>query len=493
VSSIFLSYSSADVDDAVRIKAALEARDFLAVFRDKDPDQGIPPGTLWLSELFANIDRAEVVVFFASERSLTSAWCQTELAYAVARGKFVVQVARTAVAVHPLLRDRQAIGPIDDVTALVEALVTGLKQTGHLSDDPFTWDPNKSPYPGLRRFTEDEAAVLFGRDAERTQVLDRLARPLLRSILVVGPSGSGKSSFIRAGVLRRLRRQKGMTPVRVDEPGVDPWGRVAAALEAEDPRINAASLIEGTSTFAMAVDRIVARDSGRIVLFIDQAEDLVSRASPEQVVDLAERLGSIDRDRLALIFALRSASLEAWLRDPVLGALTPGDPILVQPLDRNGLRDVIVKPANLAGIRFEPPELVDTIVEDTGDGRALPLLAALLEELTRGHTRQHPAVVTPERYNEVGGVAGIIKHRAAAATDWIREELRLGEDAAVNAYLRLVDVDDEGQAIRTEVAVDELPKGEVDILSAFVRERLVTRDRRIAVGVSGSNRNKVTQ
>jgi hypothetical protein len=101
--------------------------------------------------------------------------------------------------------------------------------------------------------------------------------------------------------------------------------------------------------------------------------------------------------------------------------------------------------------------------------------------------------VTPERYNEVGGVAGIIKHRAAAATDWIREELRLGEDAAVNAYLRLVDVDDEGQAIRTEVAVDELPKGEVDILSAFVRERLVTRDRRIAVGVSGSNRNKVTQ
>jgi hypothetical protein len=189
---------------------------------------------------------------------------------------------------------------------------------------------------------------------------------------------------------------------------------------------------------------------------------------------------------------LRSASLEAWLRDPVLAALTPGDPILIQPLDRNGLRDVIVKPANLAGIRFEPPELVDTIVEDTGDGRALPLLAALLEELTRGHTRTDPAVVTPERYKQVGGVAGIIKHRAAAATDWIREELRLGEDAAVNAYLRLVDVDDEGQAIRTEVAVDELPKGDVDILTAFVRERLVTRDRRVRFGAADSSRDQVS-
>ena len=170
MSSFFLSYSSKNLKDAVRIQELLEARGNVAVFRDKDADKGIPPGAKWLSELFANINRAEVVVFLASPDSLASAWCQTELAYAIARGKYVVPICRVAVSAHPLLRDRQVLGPINRLATLVDQLLAGLARTGHGSDDSFTWDPNASPYPGLRSLQEGHAAVFFGRDVERVGI-----------------------------------------------------------------------------------------------------------------------------------------------------------------------------------------------------------------------------------------------------------------------------------------------------------------------------------
>ena len=485
MTAIFLSYSSADAADAIQIKSLLKSRGYIAIFRDKDPGTGIPPGANWLSELFVNVERADVVVFLGSAASIASSWCQTELAYAVVRGRYIVQINKEAVATHSLLRDRQAIGPADALAALADQLVHGLTAMGYSSEDSDGWDPNVSPYPGLRRLTENDAAILFGRDAERTLILNRLADPKARSVLVVGPSGCGKSSLIRAGVLRRLQRRPGMIVLPVVEAGDDPFGRIAAAFRHVDAGIEAGSIAADEKGIARAVDQLVASGTARVVLFIDQAEDLVSRTPSDQLVDLAGRLDAIDRDRLAIIVALRSASLEPWLRNEALADLTPDDPIWVKPLDLAGLREVIVRPAELAGIRFEPPEVVDTILDATGDGRALPLLAALLEELTRGHTREHPAKITPERYEEVGPVADIIKRWAEAATTSIRADLHLDEAAAVNAYLRLVEIDEDGQAIRSEVAVKDLPPADRGIFAAFEEQRLVTRDRRTTGGAAG--------
>jgi WD40 repeat protein len=469
MSSIFLSYSSADVADAIRLQELLEARRYV-VFRDKDAGEGIPAGTKWASELFLNLDRADIVVFLASATSLKSPWCHTELAVAVARSKYVVQIGTTHQKRHPVLADREAIGPAD-LEPLVDLLVSDLTRVGFPPGDSFQWDPNRSPYPGLTRFEDDHAAVLFGRDREIAAVMDALGRPSPAPVLVVGPSGTGKSSLIRAGVVPRLQHQSGTTVLSVVEPGAVPLQRLGAAIHALDPASDG-----DPASLGAAVDRVVAGGARRVVLILDQAEDLLSRTPAQDAVELVRLLRTVDRDRLAIVVVLRSASLDPWIRHPTLGPLTPADPIWVRPLDRNGMREVVVGPARLAGIKFDPESLVETILNDAGQGLALPLLAALMEELTEGHSRVTPTVITTERYETVGPVARVIERRAQAAVEDVRTELGRPEASVVDAYLRLAEVDEHAQLVRDELPVDELTPEVRSIFEVLERHRLVTRD-----------------
>jgi len=490
LSSIFISYSSKDVGSGRRLRDLLEARGYATVFRDRDEERGIPAGTKWATELFSNLDRSEIVVFLASTASLKSPWCHTELAVAVARGKHVVQVAQTKVPTHPLLTDRQTIPPEADLERLIDKLVAALSRVGFPPGDPFTWDPNRSPYPGLRRLDTDHAAVFFGRDPERALCLERLAGPRPAPLLVSGPSGSGKSSLIRAGVLPRLALQEGTLVLPVVEPGNSPLERVALAFANADKE-HARPAIDDPGSFGSAVDRLLAGGATRVVLFLDQAEDLVTRAPKAEVSDLVRRLEAIDPERLVLIAAVRSASLDGWLQEPALAWLSRADPVWVRPLDRNALREVILRPAQVAGIRFDPPELVDRILDDTGEGNALPLLAALLGELTKSHSRLSPVVVTSKQYDTIGPVGKVIEQWAAAATADIRARRGVDEAGVIDAYLRLVEIDEDGQVTAAEVRVDELPTDVREIFADLEQHRLVVRDQRIvaarAAEIDGGN------
>lgn len=478
MSSIFLSYSSADVKLATRVERALKRHGY-PVFRDKDPDRGIPGGTRFADELFLNIDLAGIVVFLATPTSLESRWCHTELAVAVARQKYVVQISTEKVKVHPVLTSMHAIGPIADVKELIDKLVFDLARVGLVPRQSEEWDPNRSPYPGLERLTEDHAAVLFGREREIGLVLDRLDRPQPPPLLVVGPSGSGKSSLVRAGVVPQLKRRANTTVLPVIDAGADPLQTIAVELERIEPKNDAQRLVDDARAFTLAIDRLAAAsDGGRVVLVLDQAEDMVARTAVRaHVIELVNRLKATDRDRLAVIVILRSASLDPWMRDAEVGSLTPGDPVQVLPLDRAGLRDVIVGPARLAHIRIESEGLVEKILDDTQQGYALPLLAALLQEMTKDHSRTHPAEITAKAYEAFGPVSSVIAHRAQAAVDDIGTKLKVPETSVVDAYLRFVEVDEDGQIVRTELDADALPADVVSIFGVMEEYRLVIRDR----------------
>ena len=478
MSSVFLSYSSKDVKLATRIQELLEERGY-DVFRDKDRDEGIPAGTKWAEELFLNLERFRIVVFIATPASLESRWCHTELAVAMARRKHVVQISTRKEPIHPVLAATQSIGPIRDVEELVDKLVADLGRVGLGPRDSASWDPNVSPYPGLERLTEKYAAVLFGRDDDIELVIDRLERPKPAPVLVVGPSGSGKSSLIRAGVVPELKRRPRNTVLPVVDPGDDALRSVALELERADPKSNAGDLIKDPAAFALAIERLAATtDDGRVVLVIDQAEDLVLPANRARAVELVERLQAIDRDRLAVIVVLRSASLDPWMLDTEIGALTPGDPVQIRPLDRAALREVILGPAQLAGIRIEPDTLVEQILDDTVQGEALPLLAALLQELTKNHSRTNPAVITPTEYAAVGPVSRVIERRAQAAVDDVKVKVGRFEADVVDSYLRLVAIDESRQPVRTQLVADDLPADVAAIFGILEDYRLVTRDRR---------------
>ncbi|WP_353509574.1 TIR domain-containing protein [Intrasporangium sp.] len=488
MTGIFISYSHRDLEAALTLEAGLERAGY-HVFRDHDRESGIPAGSRWAQELFAQLDRAQVVVFLASDDSLASQWCHTEVAVAVARGRPVVQVAapresrggpRDPIPIHPLLREQQALPDAPTMEAAVEILVQDLTRLGLGPGNPFSWDPDRSPYPGLIRLGADHASVLFGREAEIGTVLDRLAALRAPGLLVVGPSGCGKSSMVRAGVLPRLAHRpdapRVLPPV---DPGRHPLRQVAAALVNAGSSVDIARLVDDERGIGEAM-AVLAAKGAPVVLCIDQAEELLNPEAAEETAALTRRLAGLGPEVSRVVVVLRSASLDQWLSDDALAAFTGTDPVWVRPLDRSALRQVILGPARLAGISVEPPELVEQLLDDTGGGQALPLLAALLEELTEGHTRLKPAVISADRYATIGPVGRVIERRAADVTRQLEGERGVSEDAVVRAYLRLADVQPNGTVTRGELEVAALSGDDAPIYEALEKYRLVTRDRRAA-------------
>jgi hypothetical protein len=145
---------------------------------------------------------------------VASQWCFAEVAQARALGKKIFPLKLDGSALHPLLLDTQAIDwPDGENEDGVARLMRGLHDAGIVRGQ---WHAERSPYPGLFCFEEDDAAVFFGREQLIEDVLSRLATLVRqgepRWLTLCGPSGCGRSSVLRAGLLPRLRKDK--TPRR---------------------------------------------------------------------------------------------------------------------------------------------------------------------------------------------------------------------------------------------------------------------------------------
>ena len=407
MSSIFISYSSTDAATTTRLRDLLIARGYPTVFRDKDPDAGIPGGTKWADELFANLGLADIVVFLGSDASLASPWCHTELAVAVSQR----QVHRAGLRSRTFRRIR------------CWATASGSRRIPTSRSSSTGWSsPSREQGwpPGTRsrgipidRRTRDSCGwtrttrrCCSGATRRSRTCVQRLSGPGRPPLLVTGPSGSGKSSLVRAGVIPRIRLQAGTVVLPAVEPGNAPVQRVALALSeaiaatpaaGTDGLATADRLMSEPKGFAFAVDRLLARGGGRVVLFLDQAEDLIERAAPNDVAGLLDRLKLVDPERLVIIAAVRSVSLDDFLREPALGLISRTDPVWVRPMDRAALREVVTGPAHVAGIRFESPALVERIVDDTsGRQRA----AASRGAPRRAHGQ--PLAAGPRRRHDEG-------------------------------------------------------------------------------------------
>src|SRR5918994_2118985 len=212
MASLFISHSSSDRDAAQRLGERLRAEGFAALFLDFDPEQGIPAGRNWESELYAQLRKTDAVIFLASAASVASRWCFAEVSLARSLGKPVFPLRLEGDARLELLDDAQWLDLAEGERAYAR-LWEGLRQTGLDPADSFAWDPTRRPYPGLEPFSPQDAAVFFGRDHETDRLLE-LVQPTLqrgvagRLVAIVGPSGSGKSSLVRAGLLPRLEKLK---------------------------------------------------------------------------------------------------------------------------------------------------------------------------------------------------------------------------------------------------------------------------------------------
>ncbi|MFG2981791.1 AAA family ATPase [Streptomyces sp. NPDC048258] len=311
-----------------------------------------------------------------------------------------------------------------------------------------TWDSDQPPYPGLEAFTEADAAVFFGRDREVAELVGRL-HPVApgraaRCVSVIGPSGSGKSSLVRAGLLPALaRRRRRWTVAEPFSPGVDPVGALHRRLEQ-------------------------LPDARPALLVVDQLEELLTLSGPEErTAFLAALRAALRRDpQLWVVATLRSDFLTAFLETGCAELVR--DPMAIGALGREELYEVIERPAEQAGLSFAPG-VVARMVDDCGGGDALPLLAYTLQELYL-RAGGSGGTVTDETYRALGGVAGALSDRADRIT------AELGAAAPVLAtLLRFVTVD-RSEPTRRRVPRADLEPAEREVAEAFVAGRLLTGD-----------------
>ncbi|MFD5491347.1 AAA family ATPase [Streptomyces sp. NPDC127091] len=372
-------------------------------------------------------------------------------------------------------------GSVPAIGLLIVAMVIGQVVVYRLENpapERTEWPRDRIPYPGLDAYSEEEAAVYFGREAQAAELTRRLHAsapgPADRFLLLTGASGSGKSSLVRAGVLPRLRRRR-WTIVPTFSPGSNPLYALAASLAvAGGGRESAGAVLRrlrhGPESLGSELSRLRGGQFQRVLLVIDQFEELTTLASEREQAQFLETLHACLRQE-------PSVRVLATCRVDLLGRLLGTDhaqllqhPVALGTLNRAQLAQVVERPAALVGMSFAPG-LVETIVDDTGTDDALPLLAYLLQEL---YFACGPGgTVTEETYRQLGGVAGALARQADSTVAALSAPD--GIDFALRVLLRFVTLEERDLA-RRPVRLSELTDRERYVVDAFIDARLIRSD-----------------
>jgi formylglycine-generating enzyme required for sulfatase activity len=535
MTTLFISHSSKDTHWSLALRDALRAHGYQSLFLDSHPDDGIPAGAKWERDLYQALRQSRGVVALCSAHWLGSPWCVAEAMMARERGKplFLLateEVTATAPAgadpaglprIPDFLKDTQFItlGGLDPAQ-IIERLLRGLREAA-IADD-FALPPR--PYPGLEPFTENDAAVFFGRDADFAGVLQRLrqcASHNARSFIVVlGASGCGKSSLVRAGVLPRLAglgepaRQWVAAERFTGAEGLDGLVRsLARAFEqagrpvepsALRARIGTPEDIEVRPERAaralrdLANDLVVARGGSRLLLVLDQLEEVFGTPAGSEARALLRLLLESSAGYggpLVVLATMRSDFLNLFQLFP--GARENYEELTLDPMPSERFAELVEGPAKRFGLELDAG-LAERLAADTGFNDALPLLAFTLEQLyakccesdskdcresgrltVKAYESLFPAVAVTEggKTIEYRGVAASIRHRAeevltAAGYTGLGEDDPRMRDLR-RAFYMLARVGEAGQFTRRTALRHRMPASCAAVLDRLVDERLL--------------------
>jgi hypothetical protein len=390
------------------------------------------------------------------------------IAAAFAQGTAAINLSGLPDADQPQLQVRDGF----DASALILAAV-----------EPVLLVKLPCPYPGMRPYQADDAEGFYGRDAEVDELIGRL-RAGEREIYVIGPSGSGKSSLVAAGLLSQLARGVsglGLFVVRTVRPGERPAARLCEALDAPGQPL-------------VVADRIAAllahRGSSSSVLFVvDQLEELFTLASADERETFLAALRALRAvPRCVVICTLRADFFGALIESslwPEHRGRKQLSHIEVSPLRGEALREAIATPAHEIGVEVEP-ELVERLLADAAsEPGILPLLQETLVQLWDKRTDQ---VLTLAHYLALGdgersGLAIALARRADAT---LRRLNTSQTDIARRILLRLISFgegrsDTRRQQPRAQLcAAGEDAAEFAHVLQTLVDDRLLTVDEGIA-------------
>lgn len=544
----FLSHSSKNN------AAAIALRDWIVdggwdenPFLDLDPERGIAAGERWERALHEAADRCEVVLFLVSRDWLKSDWCLRELNLAQKLDKRLFGVLIEELPLSDLPTTLTSTWQIVDLASgsdhiLIRTELPDLSKEEHVTFsksglarlgaglnkaglDPrfFVWppenDPRRSPYPGLRPLEPEDAGVFFGREASTIGLLDRLrglreAAPP-RLLVILGASGAGKSSFLRAGIIPRLVRDdenflclpviRPKTAVISGESGL--IHSIGGAFEAHGLALNRADIAAATAAGALKILPLLGRlaEAARVpdvsearlpppalVLSIDQGEELFLAEGAGEAAAFLTMLRELvlaASPKLIVLFTIRSDSYERLQTAEALEGIRQ-EPFNLPPMPHGAYQTIIEGPVRRLQDSERKltidPALTQALLTDieTGAGKdALPLLAFTLERLYREYGADGDLRL--REYESLGRIGGSIQAAVDAALEAAdadptipkghSERLRLLHRALIPALAR---VDREtGEPRRRVALISEIPKEALGLIDCLVKARLLATDR----------------
>ncbi|MET0400061.1 MAG: TIR domain-containing protein [Longimicrobiaceae bacterium] len=497
---LFLSHSGADSDGARELARRLRDAG-LEVWLDLDHLQ---PGDLWMPALEEALRGADAFAVYVGADGIQR-WVDREVRVALERSvddpAFRIipilapgsdpEALPSFLAQHQRVDLRRDTSP-DELKRLVGALLALPPETVSLLP------PGTAPFRGLEYFDVEHAHLYFGRDRETAALVEKLRAD--RFLAVVGASGSGKSSLVRAGLVPALHRgrfddgrSRGVPwRVAVFRPGDDPFRELAFALPGlkpdlpDDRRIRVvgecrAQLVRGDGGLENSIAGLVPPGQ-RTLLVVDQLEELFTHGSPpgerRRLVDSLLRAADGGGDRAVHVVAtLRADFYSRCWEHPELPGRIARNQHAVRPLDRAERREAVEKPLALAGATFEPG-LADRVLDEAGEEPGnLPLVEHALLQLWE---RRRGATLTHAAYEEIGGISGALAHHADAVFDGLDDS---GRAIAEKVFLRLTTPGEGTEDTRRRAARDEVVELGADeavaerVLGSLADARLVVTRR----------------
>ncbi len=321
-----------------------------------------------------------------------------------------------------------------------------------------------NPYKGLRSFSEADAADFFGRDDVARALCDTLAAREL--VAVVGPSGSGKSSLVHAGLVPLLRRDGVRVVTMV--PGDRPMPALREAL-----RQVATADIVGDDPSQMF--RAAACDgAGRLVLVVDQFEECWTLSDNLEREKFLTAVTVAGQHGISCVVTVRADLYDRPLQHTLIGQMIADGTFALPPLSPQALEEAVVRPANRHGIDFEDGVVTAIVAEANAQPAGLPLLQFALAEL---YEHRDSNRITTKTLDDLGGLAGAIGRRA--------EEIYTSLDDPTQTqtrqlFGRLVSAGHGAPDTRRRARHSELSAPARAVADRFVDARLLVADRDLA-------------
>ena len=536
MSKVFLSHSSRDSVQAVALKSWLEQAEpglRNEIFLDLDAQTGIPAGERWKHALKKANDRCEAVICLVSRNWDASAECRAEYRTAEDRGKPIFP-ARLEPCGRDITSEWQRCDlfgdgpkttvPIDGRPGSVEFLTDGLVRlqkglrANGIAPDTFPWppkdDPRRSPYRGWQPLEAVDAAVYFGRDAEINRALTTI-RALRgsgdkKAFAILGPSGVGKSSFLRAGLLPRLQRDDRhfltMGIVRPDRyPLTGDFGlaqsiyALRSSLDLTEPGLGAIKASVGDPGAVRAwlgqaqnaaMDRFVngSETTPTLILPVDQAEELFGAdvgAEADGFLAVVGDLLNAETSELPImvVATIRSDRYELFQTAPQRVGVEAYVFEDLRPMRPDRFREVILGPAGRAEAADTKmqwaPEVVERLLQACdASADALPLLSLTLASLYDDYGSD--GEISLDEYESMGGMSQVVETVVdgvlSSNPDTRRGELEQLRHAFIPWLATINPVND--QPLRRVARWCDLPADSRRLIDALVGKRLLLKDDR---------------